>query len=157
MNCSGGPTSPSRRYADWLLRRRNLGMPPKNNRGGTLQLHSTLRLYKQLCAATQERSRHDENRDVLLLFSAGVPVQGYHLCAQRCARLPVLQVEMVGFRTLSRSRWKVNKRSHKNFKMKRNPRKLAWTKSFRKFVHPLSMRVREVESADKMTEHTARK
>ena len=39
-------------------------------------------------------ARHDEDRDVLLLLAAVLPIQGYHLCAQRCEGLQILPLEM---------------------------------------------------------------
>lgn len=40
--------------------------------------------------------RQDEDRSLLFLLGACVPVQGYNVCSQRCAGVSVLQVKMVG-------------------------------------------------------------
>jgi large subunit ribosomal protein L24e len=71
---------------------------------------------------------------MLFLFAALLSFKGYYLCAEvsqhPCGRCGVQNTNVVG--SDARLFRFCRSKCHKNFKMKRNPRKLKWTKAFRK-------------------------
>jgi len=71
---------------------------------------------------------------LLLLLFAVLPFEGYHIRPQRCENVPILQIEMSQERQSSLILCLLDSLSDNflQFKMKRNPRKLAWTKAFRR-------------------------
>lgn len=103
------------------------GIPPRQNFVTTE--HPPAQQSRRLRSSTDAQ---DESRNVLFLFATGIPVKGYHLRPQRCPRVQVLQEQMPQKRTSPLLQisiaTNIDTDSSSQFKMKRNPRKLAWTK-----------------------------
>ena len=77
-----------------------------------------------------------QDRNLLLLLTALLSLQRHHIRPERCESIPLLQIKMPQECMSNKYSCRPSRTSlteqFTQFKMKRNPRKLAWTKAFRR-------------------------